>query len=75
MKIINHPSVIDYTPVIIRDGEQPNRFVLRKLSDKEYVIHRENMQINGNLVEHLEFYQGQYFQDYSSAAREFNRHL
>jgi hypothetical protein len=75
MKIINHSTVIDCTPVVIRDGEHPNRVVLRRVSDKEYVVHQESMQINGNLVEHLEFYQGQYFKDYSSAVQEFNRHL
>jgi hypothetical protein len=73
MKIINEPSIIDYTPVMIRDGEHPNRLVLRKISENEYAIHRENMKIDGNNVEHMSFYWGDYFQDIDSAMEEFNR--
>lgn len=74
MKIINDPSIIDYTPVIIRDGEHPNRVVLRKLEDGGYVVHHENMRISGDNVEHMNFYWGHYFGDLDAATEEFNRH-
>jgi len=74
MKIINDASIIDFTPVMIRNGEHPNRVVLRKLEDG-YVVHHENMRISGDLVEHMDFYWGHYFQDIESATNEFKRHL
>lgn len=75
MRIINHPSIIDFTPVTIRDGEHPNRVVLRKLNESEYVVHHENMYIHGDNVEHMSFYWGHYFSDLDSATEEFKRHL
>ena len=77
MKVINHPSIIDYTPVTIRNGEHPNRIVLRKLEDNvsKYSVHRENMKINGDTVDHMSFYWGSYFNDLESATEEFKKHL
>lgn len=75
MKIINHPSIIDCTHVTLRNGEHPNRIVLRKVDDNymPYAIHHENMKINGDNVEHMDFYLGRYFFDLETATNEFNR--
>lgn len=77
MKIINDPSIIDCTNVTIRNGEHPNRVVLRKVDDSvsPYVVHHENMKVNGDNVEHLNFYWGHYFSDLDAATEEFNKYI
>jgi len=72
MRIINDPSIIDCTPITIRDGEHPNRLVLRDLGDNHFVIHRESMKINGDTIEHMSFYHGEYFGDLDRATDMFN---
>ena len=75
MKIINHSSILDSTPVQISNGCYPSRVVLRHLQDNEdtpYVIHHENLEIQGNQLIHRNFYRGSYFFTLAEAKTEFH---
>ncbi len=76
MVIINHPSIIDAKPVQIQKGCHPNRIVLRHLieeSDTPYVVHRENLEIDGNFAIHRNFYHGEYFDNILEAKEYFKK--
>lgn len=77
MKIKNDPSVIDHTPIVIRDGCMPTRWVLRHIPENHlpYVIHQENMKLesDGNTWVHDDYYNGTYFGQMSSAYEEFEK--
>lgn len=75
MKIINHPSIINAKTVQVISGCFPHRRVLRHIPENKitpYVIHTENLQIEGDAMVHMDFYQGQYFKDLGSASRIFD---
>jgi hypothetical protein len=77
MKINNHASIIDSTPLVIYNGCNPSRVVLRYDADQcqPYIVHMENMILlsDGNTWEHQDFYNGVYFADLESAEVEFQR--
>lgn len=76
MKIINEPSILNATSVKISNGCHPNRMVLRHVSDDEvmpYVVHRENLKVNGDFLIHRDFYSGQYFDNLKEAEEYFKQ--
>ena len=75
MKIINDPSIIEAKPIQIVAGCHPHRKVLRHIpSDKitPYVIHIENMKVEGDCFVHMDFHAGHYFKTLDSARITFN---
>ena len=73
MKIKNDPTIINWTPISIRDGELPYRIVVRNVGGvKPYSCHYENMKLeSSNNWVHESFYYGQYFQTEYEATEEF----
>lgn len=74
MKIINDPSIIDSKSLQIVTGCHPHRKVLRHIPDNKvtpYVIHIENMKVEGDCFVHMDFHAGHYFQDLESAKSAF----
>ena len=73
-KVLNDPSILNYTFIKVSEGLRPHRVVLRHLPDEvqPYVVHMENM----NLVEddtygHDTFYWGHYFDSLEDAEKGF----
>lgn len=60
-KFDNHPSILYASRIIIAEASACYRVVVRKLSDKEYVTHMENVQLDGDTWRHGDFSQGHYF--------------
>lgn len=60
-KFENHPSILYASKIIIGAASTCHRVVVRKLSDKEYVTHLENVVLDGDTWKHGDFYQGNYF--------------
>ena len=59
MNIVNEPSIIDAKMVQIVSGCFPHRKVLRHIPENKYtpyVIHMENLQIDGDSMVHMDFY-------------------
>jgi hypothetical protein len=75
MKIVNDPSIIDAKPIQIVTGCHPHRKVLRHLpsdSITPYVIHIENMKVEGDCFVHMDFHSGHYFQTLENAKYTFD---
>jgi hypothetical protein len=64
----NHPSILYASKIIIAEGCQVHRVVVRKVSDKEYVTHMENLSLEGRTWKHGDFYWGHYFTTQSDDA-------
>jgi hypothetical protein len=60
-KFDNHPSILYASKIIIAAACTCHRVVVRKLSDKEYVTHLENVVLDGDTWKHGDFSQGHYF--------------
>jgi hypothetical protein len=60
-KFDNHPSILYASKIIIAAACTCHRVVVRKLSDKEYVTHLENVVLDGDTWKHGDFYQGNHF--------------
>lgn len=77
MKILNDSSIIDCTPLVIYDGCQPTRWVLRYIPEsyQPYVIHQQNMKLasDGHTWEHKDYHNGKYFTNLVAATQEFKK--
>jgi len=71
-KFNNHPSILEYSKIIISEGLKPHRVVLRQLDDLEYVTHMENVALDGDTWKHGDFYWGHYFSNKSQALADFS---
>ena len=60
-KFDNHPSILYASRIIIAAGSTCHRVVVRKLSEREYVTHMENVQLDGDTWRHGDFSHGHYF--------------
>lgn len=69
-KFDNHPSILYASKIVITAGCQCHRVVVRKLNEKEYVTHYENVYLDGDTWKHGDFYQGNYFTTFSDDANE-----
>lgn len=67
-KFDNHPSILYASKIVIGAASTCHRVVVRKLSDKEYVTHLENVMLDGDTWRHGDFYQGNYFTTQSDDA-------
>ena len=75
MKIINDSSILDVKPLQVIPGCYPHRKVLRHIPEDKitpYVIHMENLEVEGNSFVHLDFHAGHYFRDLESARLAFS---
>jgi hypothetical protein len=73
MKIENDDSIINWTPISIRDGELPYRIVVRKVEGcKPFACYYENMRLEAsNKFVHESFYYGIYCDTEEQATNEF----
>lgn len=69
-KFENHPSIMEASRIIISEGSQPYRMVLRKLDEKEYVTHLETLALDGDTWKHTSFFQGHYFNVHSDSEED-----
>ena len=60
-KFEDDPSILYASKIVIAEACQCHRVVVRKISNKEYVTHMENVQLDGNTWKHRDFYWGHYF--------------
>lgn len=67
-KFDNHPSILYASKIIIAEASQCHRVVVRKVSEKEYVTHMENVFLEGDTWKHGDFYWGHYFTTQSNDA-------
>jgi hypothetical protein len=73
-KVKNDPSILEAKNLIIAEGLMPYRYVLRHVPESPYhpyVTHRENMKLEGDTWEHMEFYWGHYFTTIEEARADF----
>jgi len=76
MKIVNDSSILDVKPIQIVAGCHPHRKVLRHLSNDKitpYVIHIENMKVEGDSFVHMDFHSGHYFANLEDARFTFDK--
>lgn len=66
----NEPSILYASKIIIAQGCTCYRVVVRKLSEKQYVTHMENVVLDGIRWRHGDFSQGHYFNTQSDDANE-----
>ena len=73
MKIENDASIINWTPISIRNDELPYRIVIRKVEGcKPFACYYEKMRLEaGNKFVHESFYYGSYFDNEEQATNEF----
>lgn len=57
MKFSNHPSIVEYTHLVIWEGHDPYRLVLRKLADGRWSTDHETMSLSsdGETWAHVDF--------------------
>lgn len=71
-KFENHPSILRTTALHIEEGLMPYRYVLREETGVQpWVVHRENMTLDGNIWKHIDFYWGAYFSSQQDAEQYF----
>jgi hypothetical protein len=69
-KIENDPSIKMSTKLVWSEGLQPHRIVMREVNG-EYIVHWENLMLEGNTWKHRDFYQGYYTRDINKAVAVF----
>jgi hypothetical protein len=73
MKIINHRSIVQASAVKITDGCLPTRLVLRDEGGHlPYVVHKEEMIVEGDNIIHQAFYDGHYYSSFEEAKHDFD---
>jgi len=73
MKVENDSSIINWTPITIKDGDLPYRIVVRKVEGcKPFACYYENMRLEAsNNWVHQSYYYGSYFDTEEQATNEF----
>jgi hypothetical protein len=66
----DHASIVTASKIIIASGCTLHRMVLRK-DGEEFITHRENLMLDGNVIKHVDFYEGHYFKSYDKAVENF----
>lgn len=77
MKIVNDETIIDHSPILIKNGYNPFRYVLRHVPEsyEPYVIHEETMKLasDGNTWVHDSFFNGRYYESLDVASDDFQQ--